>query len=353
MPSALTLVFAAVCVLLGSPARGGSTAAPSLEELVGQRLVVAMEGTAPSAALLDRVRAGQIGGVILFGANVRTALQLRALTGSLQAAARASGRPALLIAVDQEGGRTRRLRWAPPARSAQKLGALPESTVRAAALVTAMALRAVGVDVDLAPVADVPSVPGSFIAAQERAFSTDPRRAAVLATAFARGLDDGTVAATAKHFPGLGRARTTTDRTRVTIGASRAELASDLVPFQALISAGVPLVMLSSATYPALDSKSAAWSPAVEALLRRTLGFEGVTITDALDAVAKTQRRATSSAAVLAAESGADLLLVTGREAAGDAVYSRLVQAARAGKLSRPALERSYARIVALKERYG
>jgi len=348
--TALALALAALALALCLPGGATNAATPSsVEALVGQRLVVAMEGTTPSASLLARVRAGEVGGVILFGGNVRTFPQVRELAAQLQAAARVAGRPPLLIAVDQEGGLVRRLRWAPPSRSAAELGVLPESKVRAAGRAAAQALRAAGVNVDLAPVADVPSVPGSFVAAQRRAFSTDPPLAAALTTAFAQGLADGGIVATAKHFPGLGRAAASTDTAPVTIAASRAALASDLVPFQALVRAGVPLVMLSNATYPALDAKPGAWSPAVESLLRRTIGFGGVTITDALEAAAKTHGRSVGAAAVLAAQSGADLLLLTGKEAATGAVYRRLVEAASSGKIPRSALERSNDRILALK----
>jgi len=238
---------------------------------------------------------------------------------------------------------------APPARSAAELGSLTPAKVAGAGKATADALQAVGVNVDLAPVADVPRGSGSFIAAQARAFSTDPQHVASLATAFAGGLADGGVWATAKHFPGLGRARISTDVAAVTMTASRIQLDADLLPYRRLIGSGVPIVMLSNATYSALDEKPAAWSPAVETLLRRTLGFPGVTITDALDAVAPTHGRSVASVAVLAAQAGVDLLLVAGSESESEAVYRRLLAAAEAGKLPRPALERSYARIVALK----
>jgi beta-N-acetylhexosaminidase len=340
---------AMLAALLAAGAGLARASAPGLPELVGQRLVVAMRGTVPGAELLERIRDGRVGGVILFGGNVRTAPQVRELTARLQDAARAGGRPTLLIAVDQEGGGTRRFRWAPPARSAVELGSLAPARVRAAGRGTAAALRALGVNVDLTPVADVPSVPGAFIAAQRRAFSAEPRRVAELAAAFAQGLSDGGVAATAKHFPGLGRASVSTDTAAVRIDASRPQLASDLAPFTQLIQAGVPLVMLSNATYPALDAKPGAWSPAVEGLLRNTLGFTGVTITDALDAAAATHQRSVPSAGLLAAQAGADLLLVAGSEAVSDAVYDRLLAAAEAGTLPRGGLDRSYARILALK----
>ncbi len=333
----------------GAALAGRSSAQVPVDELVGQRLLVAMRGTAPDAGMLARVREGHVGGVILFGGNVRSAPQVRALVARLQQAAREGGQPPLLVAVDQEGGSTRRFRWAPPARSAADLGRRGATEASLAGRATARALRALGVNVDLAPVVDVPSVEGSFIAAQRRAFGTDPAAVGKLAAAFAAGLRSGGVLATAKHFPGLGRAVRSTDTAPVTIAAARAALESDLEPYRLLIAQGVPLVMVANAAYPALDGKPGAWSPGVQALLRRSLGFEGVTITDALDAVAATQHRPLPAVAVLAAQSGADLLLVAGSEAVSDAVYARLLRAAEDGRLPPASLARSYERILSLK----
>jgi len=345
----LVAFVASVGAVTATPGR--TAAQPTMEQLVGQRFVVAMKGTTPSAGLLTRIRHGDVGGVILFGANVRSAAQVRALTASLTAAAAAGGQLRPFVLVDQEGGPTRRFLWAPPRLSAAQLGAGTAAAARAEGKATAAALRDLGVDVDLAPVVDVPHVSGSFIALQARAFSSDPQRVASLATAFARGLADGGVAATAKHFPGLGGARVSTDVSAVTIRESPARLDSDLAPYRALIAAGVPLVMLSSATYTALDAKPATWSLAAERLLRGQLGFAGVTITDALDAAGPTHGRSVASAAVLSAEAGVDLLLVTGGELESWRVFERLITAAYTGTLSSTNLHRSYARIAALKER--
>jgi beta-N-acetylhexosaminidase len=348
---AAALASATVFGAAGAGAARGS--APTLAQLVGQRLIVAMTGTSADPDLLARVRAGQVGGVILSTASVRSPAQVRALTDSLRAAAGAGGQPAPLIAVDQEGGRTRRLAWAPPFQSADRLGGLTPAAVRAKGLATARALRAAGIDVDLAPVADVPSGPGSFIAARGRAFSSDPALAAALTTAFAQGLAAGGVAATAKHFPGLGRATRTTDLAVVTIPASRAKLETDLTPFRALIAAGVPLVMLSNATYTALGPKPAVLERGVHALLRDELGFQGVTISDALNADSVLRNRSVESTAVLAAEAGTDLLLFTSDETQTAAVYERLLERARDGTIPRTSLERSYGRILRLKQAHG
>ena len=295
-------------------------AGPTTAALVGQRLVVALAGTRPSLALLGRIRRGEIGGVILFGANITGPAQLRRLTTDLQRAARAGGQAPLLISTDQEGGAVRRVPWAGPELTASQLGASSASVVRREAGSAGNALKAVGVNVDLAPVADVPAS-GSFMAAQGRTFGTSADVVAGAVSAFAVGLRAAGVAAAVKHFPGIGEATQNTDRTAVEIRSSRADLEAGLVPFRAAIAAGAPIVMVSNASYAALDSKPAPWSPRIQRLLRDELGFQGVTITDALEGAAATRGRGLSSVAVLATQAGVDLLLLTGSEKSSAAVY--------------------------------
>jgi beta-N-acetylhexosaminidase len=316
------------------------------------RLIVGMDGTTPSGALLDRIRSGRVGGVILMGANVRSAPQVRSVTARLRAAAREGGRR-LLIMTDQEGGLVRRFRWAPPAASAEKLGTRTEGAIRRTGRSTATALERLGVDVDLAPVADVPGVPGSFVASMDRGFSTNPTRAAKDVTAFAQGLLDGGVAPALKHFPGLGLATTSTDDAAVRIAATEEALAPGLVPYRRAIAAGVvPLVMVSNAGYTAYAGQVAAWSPRVLAALGG-LGFTGVTITDALEPLATTHRVTLGQAALRAARAGVDLLLFVGSERSTEAVYDQLLAAARDGRLPRAALEQSAARIDELAATYA
>ena len=287
--------------------------------------------------------------MLILGANVESAAQARELTRQLHRAARDAGQPRLLVMVDQEGGDVRRFRWAPPGRSAEALGLGTVSEVRAVGRATAQSLRSLGVDVDLAPVADVPRVRDSTIAAQDRAYSTSPTAAGALATAFANGLADGGILASAKHFPGLGGAVGNTDLVRVSVSTDQRTARADLVPFARLIDAGVPLVMLSNAIYPAYGSQPALLSPRVHALLRNELGFAGATVTDALDAVANVRGVPVANVALAAAVAGNDILLFTGGEAASAAAYDAVLRAAKAGILKRPALERSYARILELK----
>jgi beta-N-acetylhexosaminidase len=348
----IAVAVLAALALSALPSAASTSTGQPLETLVGSRLVVGMDGTSPTPALLARIRAGRVGGVILMGANVRTAPQVRALTATLRRAARDGGRR-LLIVTDQEGGLSRRFRWAPPGLPAAKLGARTEGVIRRSARATARALERLGVDVDLAPVADVPDAPGSFVAAQERGFSTVPLRAAKSVTAFAAGLLDGGVAPTLKHFPGLGLAGTSTDDAAVRIVASEERLAPGLVPYRRAFAAGVvPLVMISNASYTAYGGRVAAWSPRTQTLLA-SLGFTGVTITDALEPLAKTHHVSLPEAALRAARAGVDLLLCVGSERSTQAVYEELLAAARAGRLSRAPLERSAARIAELAATYG
>ncbi|MEP6812271.1 MAG: glycoside hydrolase family 3 N-terminal domain-containing protein [Actinomycetota bacterium] len=144
------------------------------------------------------MRAGELGGVILVGRW--TPREMAATTRQLHAAGCAIGRPILLL-VDQEGGWARRLTWAAPAQTARELGRLGPARTRAEASATATALRAVGIDVDLAPVSDTLRS-GGFLSS--RTFGSEPAKVGNLVTAFIRALQAGRIAATAKHFPGLG-----------------------------------------------------------------------------------------------------------------------------------------------------
>jgi beta-N-acetylhexosaminidase len=317
-------------------ARAKSSSA-GLNRLVGARIMTAMKGTSPSPSLLARARKGQIGGVILFGANISASLP--AAISALQSAAHAGGHPSLVIATDQEGGEIRRLPTSPPSQAPGQMS--PSSTQRQG-LATARALRARGINTDLAPVADV-LAPGGFLGS--RSFGSSPARVAASACEFARGLQQGGVFPTFKHFPGLGRATADTDTGVVHVNAPTPALLSDVGAYRSCQPA---LVMLSNAIYPALDRDAPAVlsSKIIRGLLRGQLGFRGVTISDTLSAPAV----ASSSTAVRAAKAGVDILLYTD-EAVSARAYRELLGAARDGQISRGALRASAERIHALGSR--
>jgi len=338
---------ACLLALAAAPAWTASTAAAPaspLSRLAGGTIVGALAGP-PSPSFLARVRDGLVGGVILTG-RWSSQAEMSATTARLQAAACVAGAP-LLVGVDQEGGRVRRLPWAAPADPPGALGALSDpDRVRREAAAAADGLRLAGVDVDFAPVADVVSIPSSFLGS--RAFSRDPAVAARLSSAFVQGLQSAGIAATAKHFPGLGAASANTDDKAVVVRAGAATLTRGLAPFRSAIASGTRLVMVSSASYPALDATAspAVFSrPIVSGLLRGKLGFRGVVVTDALDAPAAA---ATPHAPARAIGAGVDLLLYTG-ERASEAGYASLLADASAGSTLRRQLTAAAARIDALK----
>ena len=329
-----------------SPAR---SPAPTLAQLVGQKLVVTMSGTSPSASLLVRARRGEIGGVIVHGFNFSTAAQLRAITRQLHAAAATGGQPRLLVAVDQEGGSVKTVPWIAPTVAPPQTSSVSVALDQGRR--TGAALRALGVDLDLAPVADVPASRSSFVYRQGRTWSFQASQTARLAGAFALGLAQSHTLAAMKHFPGLGLARANTDHYLVRIGAPAAQLAPGLTPYRQAVAQHVPLVMLSNAIYDAYDRVDAAgWSRAISTrLLRGQLGFRGVTITDSLDGAAHARGIPPNGLALGAANAGTDLLLVTGGEAASRSVFTSLLRAAQSGRVHRSSLEASYRRILALK----
>lgn len=320
------------------------------DQLAGLRVVHGFSGAAVPRGLAERIRLGRAGGVILFSGNVPSRPALRALTRRLQALPRPAGLDApLLVMVDQEGGLVRRVPG-PPSRSASDLGAAGPRAARAAGRAAGRTLRGLGVNVNLAPVADVAG-PGSALARDGRSFGARPPAVARAAAAFAAGLRAEGVAATAKHFPGLGAARVSTDDAPVVIRRSRTALRGrDMRPFAALVAAGVPMVMTSTAVYPALDPGRPASLSArtIGAELRGRLGFGGVVITDALDTPALATAGGPAAVAVRAAAAGADLVLFTS-PAAGARARAAIARALRSGDLDRAEAQASAARVLRLR----
>jgi len=316
----------------------------SVRQQVGQLIVLRFAGTAAPAYVRDALRERRAAGVILFRDNATGPEQLRALTHSLR---RAGDRP--LVAVDQEGGEIRILPWAPPAAPAPEQASA--GTVRSDAQAAGKALRAAGITVSLAPVGDVPSVDGAALGG--RSFSGDPEAAGAAIAAAVAGWRAGGVAPTAKHFPGLGGATVNTDDAPATIDRSRAELeATDLPPFEAAIRAGVPLVMVGHALYPALDRRRIASqsSAIVEDLLRDRLGFRGVVVTDSMEARASLATGTITTVCERAVRAGADLVLLTGRGSYAP-VYEHLLERAKRSPAFRARVRESAARVLALKDR--
>ncbi len=298
---------------------------------------------APGHRFLTRIRNGKMGGVVLLGNGWLTRHTAQTVSAELQQAACTQGE-ALLIAVDQEGGIVRRLAWAPPTEAPADMTS--PSVARAQAEGAAEALHSVGIDIDFAPVVDTPGSAGNFLGS--RVFSHSRTWNASMARAFVGGLQTNGIAATAKHFPGLGLANGNTDNGRIVIRAAGWKLRQGLLPFESAVKAGVKLVMVSTAVYPKLDGskRPAAFSSTIiNGLLRKQLGFRGVTVTDSLTAPAADRIPHTATRAMLA---GSDLLIF-GAESASERGYSTLLADEASSPRLQNRLAQAAARIRALK----
>ncbi|MEA2608777.1 MAG: beta-N-acetylhexosaminidase [Chloroflexota bacterium] len=306
--------------------------------------------------------AGGLGGVILFDKhqqtggwrNISSPDQLSRLTRALRDAAPLP----LIVAIDQEGGRVSRLNPAkgfPATRSEAEVGATGDPAVAlAAGRGMGRTMAAAGIDLDLAPVVDVnidPSNPA--IGALGRSFSSDPSVVAAMAEAEIRGLHGAGVHATIKHFPGLGSANANTDFDAVDVTATWTE--AELEPFQTLIAAGLPdAVMSAHILNRHLDPDwPASLSPAtIDGLLRKKLGWNGVVVTDDLDAVAITSQFTRPEAIARAIEAGNDLLTFANQAHYFPDLVAQLldeiVGLVGSGRISEARLDQSIARLEAL-----
>jgi beta-N-acetylhexosaminidase len=326
-------------------------------QLAGQRIIGSYPGLTPPASLLADISQGQLAGVIFFGGNIVGDTQIAGVIRQLrQAQARSPVQVPLLLMTDQEGGLVRRLPGQ-PALSEKQIGQSANATAAATAAGTAAGqnLASVGMNVNLGPVLDVYYQAGNFIDEYQRSYSSNPAAVATLGRAFITAQQKAGVAATAKHFPGLGSAAKTqdTDAGPVTLTASLSKLRStDEVPYPAAVSAGVKLVMVSWAVYPALDARRpAGLSPAViQQELRGRNRFNGVTITDALEAGALRAFGTTSQRAVLAAAAGMDLILCAAQDVSqSETATAALADALTSGQISPATFSATVGRVTALR----
>jgi beta-N-acetylhexosaminidase len=326
-------------------------------QLAGQRVIYSYPGLVPPRRLLAVLRAGEAAGVIFFAENISSRAQIRRVTARLKKAATQSPvKVPLLLMVDQEGGYVRRLPGAPV--SSQKtigLAADPAAAARAAGRAAGLNLRGVGLNVNLGPVLDVARAAGGFIDDARRSYGTDPGLVGRLGAAFIDAQQQTGVAATAKHFPGLGAASSfeNTDQGPATIDVPLSALrAVDESPYRPAIGAGLRFVMVSWAVYPALDDRRpAGLSPIVVGEeLRGRLGFSGVTVTDSLGVAALSAFGGIGDRAVLATGAGMDLLLCAGRKLSeGTRAVDALTRALERDRLDRPAFLASVRRVQALR----
>jgi beta-N-acetylhexosaminidase len=310
--------------------------------------------------LISLIQHGEAAGVIFFGQNISSRAQIAAVIKRLEQADASPLNPVrapLLLMTDQEGGLVRRLPGQ-PYLSEKQIGAHPLAQAKTLATQAgrgaAANLRGVGMNVNLAPVLDVYRTAGNFDDQFGRSYSMHPAVVSALGANMIKAQQAGRVAATAKHFPGLGAATATqnTDIRPVTLNLPLATIRSvDEAPFKTAIGAGVRLVMMSWATYPAIQARPAGLSPkVVQGELRNRLKFTGVTITDALEAGALKSYGTTQNRTLLAARAGMDLILASAQNVTqGQQARGELAAAYSNGTLNRQAFLASVNRVIALR----
>lgn len=307
-------------------------------ELAGQALLLRFDGAAPDAALRAALARTRAAGVILFGANIVGPAQLHALCATLQAWAAAAGLPPLLIGIDQEGGTVTRLPApfvTPPSQGAQGATGDPADAY-SCAMLSGRQLRACGVNLNFAPVADVSSNPANPVIGI-RAFGAEVATVTACVEAALRGYAEAGVLACVKHFPGHGDTSVDSHLGLPVVEHTLERMGQvELAPFAAAVRAGVPAVMSAHVVFRALDPRPATLAPPVlRGILRERLGFDGLIFTDALDMGAIAAQHSAAEAAVLALQAGADIAMPLGTLDDQVAVAEAITAAYADGRLSR------------------
>lgn len=322
-------------------------------EKIGQLFMVGFMGTTVTPDLAAFLREYKPGGVILFSRNLESVEQIVELTNALQGC---SPKSPLLISIDQEGGRVSRLPKGftifPPC---ELLGRCNSSELAYAAAATiAKELKAVGINMNMAPVLDVNSNPDNPVIG-DRAFGSTPDVVSELALVTAAGLQDNRVVACGKHFPGHGDTTADSHKELPVVGASRERLeAVEFPPFRRAVAAGVATMMTAHVLYQALDDRlPATLSPAVIThLLREEMKYDGVVLTDDLEMHAIVDHYGPGDAAVRAVLAGCDVLLICKDRDREVAAFEAVEKAVASGAIETQRLDQSVARIQRLKQRF-
>ena len=330
----------------------------TLEQQIGQLLIAGFQGTTVSPEIAELIQRRRLGGIILFARNIREPQQTLELTSRLQALAKEAGHPyPLLIAVDQENGVVRRLGQGAtvfPGSMAVAATGSPELEYEIAHA-TARELRALGINMNLAPVLDVNNNPANPVIGV-RSFGEDPQTVARYGVAAIQGYQDAGVISCAKHFPGHGDTITDSHLALPTIPHTLERLeAVELVPFRAAIAQGVDSIMMGHPAFPHLmDSQNtpATISPRmVRELLRAQMGYDGVVTTDDMEMRAITETVGTERGVVLALRAGNDLAFVSHRHDRQTGALDAVRAAVASGELPEEVVRQAIGRVLRLKAR--
>ena len=352
-------------MLIIRPAHAGSfdsrIATMTLEQKVAQMFVLSFYGATVNSPTRDFIRTWQPGTVVLLPSNLENPTQITRLTNDIQQTLLDAGSVPALIAVDQEGGIIAHLedgftRWAVPTLLTATQN--PDLAYEFGAAL-AQEMQSVGINMNLAPVADLLTNPANPIIGR-RSFGTYPEQVAPIVAAVIQGMQANGVMATTKHFPGHGDTDSDSHLSMPVISYSQQELMSrELIPFQAAIEANSSAIMVAHIAFPESqsdDSLPASLSPdIVTGLLRETMGYNGLIVTDALDMDAIDTVFSPAQAAVQAVIAGNDILIIAAHlslESQAAAIQA-VVDAVRDGQISEAQIDASVERILSAKERFG
>ncbi|GAA3098730.1 beta-N-acetylhexosaminidase [Kribbella aluminosa] len=330
----------------------------TLREQAGQLIMTGINGTGMTPAQRAVVRQQKSGGVFLVG-NGGSLSSTRTATAAVNSAATVEGvRP--FIAADQEGGKIQRLRGPGfdriPAATVQ--GTWSASKLTAQAEEWGSQLKQAGVNVDLAPVADV--VPASAksqnapVGQLDREYGDTPQQAGQGVTAFVQGMRNAGIATSVKHFPGLGRVRGNTDFAVGVVDNVTVRGGADLQPFADGIKAGTSMVMISTVTYSKIDPENrAVFSPTViQGMVRGDLGWQGVVITDDVGSAAEVKAVPAGDRATRFVAAGGDIV-INAESGLTATMVNALVAKAEQDELFAAKLTSSVRRVLTLKQDYG
>ncbi|MEC0227848.1 beta-N-acetylhexosaminidase [Paenibacillus alba] len=344
--------------------------AMTLREKIGQMLLCGFEGTEVTEELKALITEHRIGGVIYFARNVANTQQVAGLSNQLQQIAMDAGVAPLWISIDQEGGMVARITEGialMPGQMALAAGAdasagesdrLNKGSHAAyeAAWVSGTELRALGINMNFAPVLDINNNPDNPVIGV-RSFGESSQLVAEFGQKAIAGFQDANVVATAKHFPGHGDTSVDSHLDLPTIQHDQERIRSvELVPFVQAIENGVDAIMSSHIYFPALESEKLPVTlskSVLTGLLREELGYEGVIMTDCMEMHAISEHYGTVSASVMAVEAGADLILISHRRDLQIEAIAAIEQAVSEGRLTEAQIDASVSRVLALKERRG
>ncbi len=319
-------------------------------------MVTGFPGTGLNPEVEDLIVNHHVGGLILFERNFENPKQLTRLILDLQKLALATPpHTPLFISVDQEGGRVSRLK--PPFTLFPDpccLGiARSESLARRFGLALGREMRAVGINVDYAPVLDINTNPDNPIIGK-RAFSDEPEWASKLGVAFMQGFKEAGVLAVGKHFPGHGDTAQDSHLTLPTVDRDGQTLEKvELQPFKAAIQNGLDIIMTAHVIYKAWDEKlPATFSvPILQQLLREKLGFNGLIISDDLEMKAVEDHLPFESYARLGTEAGIDLFLICHDTKKVTAFLLQMLEDVESGRIPGEVIDRSVQRILTIKSK--